>query len=193
MACLADAVFCSPVDRLDVDHGLDMVTGGLDHFVYWDSQYLSFQDIFRSQTTTLYGRAECLYEISESVGFVIVMNNYLLILPIALLVSYSQIIIKWRTARIESPINAGFISKIINILLDPVILSAYVAALFASFAWLYVVTKLPLTIAFPLYIGVIIIFVMLGGWIFLSESITYTKILAIVLIFSGIVIGINSK
>jgi multidrug transporter EmrE-like cation transporter len=82
--------------------------------------------------------------------------------------------------------------QLFKLLGDPVILSAYAAALFASFAWLYVVTKLPLTVAFPIYIGVTFAMVLLGGWFFLSEALTPVKLVAVLLIFGGIVLGVTA-
>jgi multidrug transporter EmrE-like cation transporter len=72
------------------------------------------------------------------------------------------------------------------------ILSAYTAALIASLAWLYIITRLTLTIAFPVYIGVTFAMVLLGGWFFLSEPLSATKIISIVLILCGIILGISS-
>lgn len=120
------------------------------------------------------------------------MRNYLMILPIALLVTYSQLIVKWRSSLGEELSSASFLQQLIKFLSDPVILSAYAAALIASFAWLYVVTKLPLTVAFPIYIGVTFAMVLLGGWFFLSETLTATKLIAVLLIFSGIVLGVTT-
>lgn len=120
------------------------------------------------------------------------MRYYLMILPIALLVTYSQLIVKWRSGAAEQLVSASFLQHLIKFITDPVILSAYAAALIASFAWLYVVTKLPLTVAFPAYIGVTFAMVLLGGWFFLSETLTATKLVAVLLIFSGIVIGVTA-
>jgi multidrug transporter EmrE-like cation transporter len=120
------------------------------------------------------------------------MKNYLMILPIAFLVTYSQLIVKWRSSVVNQLQSAGFLQHLIKFISDPVILSAYAAALFASFAWLYVVTKLPLTVAFPVYIGVTLAMVLLGGWFFLSETLTATKLIAVLLIFSGIVLGVTT-
>jgi multidrug transporter EmrE-like cation transporter len=121
------------------------------------------------------------------------MKAYLLILPIALLVAYSQIIVKWRTIAMKasSADSVGMVKQFSTFIVDPVILSAYASALLASFAWLFVVTKLPLTIAFPVYIGVTFVLVLMGGWAFLSEPLTAIRILAILLILTGIVLGIN--
>jgi multidrug transporter EmrE-like cation transporter len=117
------------------------------------------------------------------------MNKYLLILPVALLVTYSQVAMKWRAGVTETAATGTFSQRFIELVTDPVILSAYAAALLASFAWLYVVTRLPLSTAFPLYIGVTFVMVMFCGWFFLSEAITLTKVVAVLLILSGILVG----
>lgn len=120
------------------------------------------------------------------------MRNYLMILPVALLVTYSQLIVKWRSSIVEQAPSAGYIQHLTKFLSDPVILSAYGAALIASFAWLYMVTKMPITVAFPVYIGVTFAMVLLGGWFFLSETLSATKLFAVLLIFCGIVLGVAS-
>ncbi len=120
------------------------------------------------------------------------MKNYLLILPIALLVTYSQLIVKWRSDGMESLENTTIPQRLTIFFTDPVILSAYAAALLASFAWLYVVSQLPLTFAFPVYIGVTFVMVLFGGWFFLSETISVTKIAAVLLILCGIALGLSA-
>lgn len=122
------------------------------------------------------------------------MNILLKILPIALLVAYSQIMVKWRTAQIDrgNLESLDVFHKILHYLSDPLLLSAYVAALLASFIWLFVVARLPLALAFPVYIGVTFVLVILGGWMFLSEPILPMRLLAAALILAGIAIGIKS-
>lgn len=120
------------------------------------------------------------------------MKTYLFILPIAVLVTYSQLIVKWRSSALGKIEDSGFVQHLLKFLTDPVILSAYTAALIASFAWLYVVTKLPLVVAFPVYIGVTFAMVLLGGWFFLSETLTATKLVAVLLIFAGIILGVSA-
>jgi multidrug transporter EmrE-like cation transporter len=55
------------------------------------------------------------------------------------------------------------------------------------------VTRLPLTIAFPIYIGVTFALVLFGGWFFLEEVLTVSKIVAVLLIMSGIIIGVTAN
>jgi len=122
------------------------------------------------------------------------MRILLLVFPIALLVAYSQIIVKWRTvdqSEVSQSQELRAFAYLLKFLMDPVILSGYAAALFASFAWLFVITKLPLTIAFPVYIGITFGMVIIGGWYFLSEPVSITRIIAILLIFSGIILGVQ--
>jgi multidrug transporter EmrE-like cation transporter len=111
-------------------------------------------------------------------------------LPIALLVTYSQLIVKWRSNYIEHTQATSFWVHLLRFLTDPVILFAYAAALIASFAWLYVVTRLPLTVAFPAYIGVTFVMVLFGGWFFLAETMNATKVVAVLMILGGIAHGL---
>ena len=122
------------------------------------------------------------------------MRIFLSIFPIALLMAYSQIIVKWRALQLGTSESdeTSLWGRMFNLLSDPLILSAYVAGLLASFIWLFVLAKLPLVIAFPVYIGVTFVLVLVGGWVFLSETITLVRILAASLILSGIVLGVKT-
>ncbi len=112
-------------------------------------------------------------------------------LPVSILVAYSQLIVKWRTNGLESNLNAStFFDKMINYISDPFIFSAYFSALLASIVWLLVVSKIPLSIGFPIYIGSAFLMVMLGSFLFLGETISNKQILAGGLIFLGILLGV---
>ncbi|MGG1944403.1 hypothetical protein AB1286_06300 [Trinickia sp. NRRL B-1857] len=119
------------------------------------------------------------------------MGSYLLILPVASLVAYSQLMVKWRATSL--PIATSLTGKLVTMFADPLILSAYAAALAASVAWLLVVTKLPLTIAFPVYIGVTFVMVVLGGHLMLGEPLPFARLAALVLIVAGIALGMSSN
>lgn len=115
------------------------------------------------------------------------------ILPVALLVAYSQIVVKWRTTVVDFSIvsTKGFLSKLFIYLSDPYILSGYAMALLGSFMWLVVISRIPLSIGFPIYIGITFLLVILGGWFFLGEQITPQKLLAISIIFVGVTLGVS--
>ena len=122
------------------------------------------------------------------------MKILLSIFPIALLVAYSQIMVKWRTLQVgDNPAaDNGILGRMVGFLSDPLLLSAYVTALLASFIWLFVVARLPLVVAFPVYIGVTFVLVLMGGWLFLDENISLVKLLAAGLILAGITLGVRS-
>lgn len=118
--------------------------------------------------------------------------NYFLILPIALLVTFGQLLVKWRSGSSDHVVTSSALQGFAKFVADPVVIFAYAAGLAANLGWLYVVTKLPLTIAFPIYMGITFTFVLLGGWIFLAESLTVTKIAAVLMILGGIVLAVNA-
>ena len=121
------------------------------------------------------------------------MRILLFVFPIALLVAYSQIVVKWCMLGADAVQmqNLDMFQRILKYFSNPIILSAYAAALLASFVWLYVIAKLPLIVAFPVYIGITFLLVVIGGWIFLSENVTAMRIVSILLILIGIILGVR--
>lgn len=119
------------------------------------------------------------------------MINYLAILPVTLLMACSQVLIKLR-AQDGGERGASFWRRMLDFASDPVVLLAYGCALVASFAWLYVLSRLPLTIAFPVYVGLNFVLVAWGGWMFLSETLSVQKIIAFALILGGIVLALKA-
>ena len=102
--------------------------------------------------------------------------------------------VKWRTMQSGAVAlnDAPFFDRLLQYLSDPLLLSAYATALLASFLWLMVVAKLPLVVAFPVYIGVTFVLVLVGGWLFLSETMDPVRLLAAGLILLGITLGVRS-
>lgn len=119
------------------------------------------------------------------------MHILFYILMVAVLVAYSQIVVKWRVSSphfTESNVTS-LIDKAWLYLSDPYILSGYVVALLSSFLWLFVISKIPLSIGFPIYIGITFLLVIFGSWLFIGEQLTALKLISALTIFVGIVIG----
>ena len=122
------------------------------------------------------------------------MKLVLALLPTIVLVVYGQMIIKWRVAALSgAALSASApLDRLLVYVMDPYILSAYAAALGGSMTWMFVVESYPVSLAFPLYIGLTVALVVLGGiWLF-GEPITPLRILAIALILAGVAIGSRS-
>lgn len=116
------------------------------------------------------------------------------LLPTVLLVVYGQLIIKWRTVLMTG--SEGFaadrLGRLSAYMLDPYIISAYLAALASSMTWIFVIERHPLTLAFPLYIGLIVLMVFIAGIFMFDEQMTISRLAAVVLIVAGVYIGSRS-
>jgi multidrug transporter EmrE-like cation transporter len=122
------------------------------------------------------------------------MRLILAILPTMLLVVYGQLVIKWRVSALSGVARpeSGSLERLGLYLTDPYILSAYIAALASSMTWMFVVESHPLSLAFPVHIGLTVMAVVVGGIYLFGEPITAPRILAVVLILAGIAIGSRS-
>jgi multidrug transporter EmrE-like cation transporter len=119
------------------------------------------------------------------------MRIYFYIFIVAILVAYSQLVVKWRVLGVADQIGklSTILDKGLFYLTDPYILSGYIIALLASFLWLFVVSKISLSIGFPIYIGCCFMLVILGSKIILNENLSTFQQLAVFFIFIGIAIG----
>ncbi len=113
------------------------------------------------------------------------------IFPTLLLVVYGQLIIKWRVDLLSEAMKGApnLLARLSIYLQDPYIISSYLAALAGSAAWMFVVEKYAISIAFPIYVGLTVVAVAIGGCLFFNEALTLTKIASILLIILGVAIG----
>ncbi len=113
------------------------------------------------------------------------------IIPTVLLVSYSQVVVKWRIPKfgVFPADNWDRVMFLMRALFDPFIASGVLAAFIASLTWLVAISKISLNVAFPLYYGLTFALVVLGSILLLNEPISIPKLVGIVLILSGVIIG----
>ena len=79
--------------------------------------------------------------------------EYLYIFGTIFFTVYGQLIIKWRISP-YGPLPDRLIEKVqflLHVLLDPYIISGFVAAFIASFFWMAAMTKFDLSFAYPYY------------------------------------------
>lgn len=122
------------------------------------------------------------------------MKMLLAIMPTVLLVVCGQLVTKWRVQLLGTLPGADGdrLSRAYVYLTDPYIVAAYVAALLGSVAWMFVVERFAISVAFPLYIGMTVLMVVVGGVVLFGEELSTTRILAILLILAGVAIGARS-
>lgn len=113
---------------------------------------------------------------------------YLYILGTIIFTVYGQLILKWRIPSYGT-LPISFFDKVLflfKLLLDPFILSGFVAAFVASFFWMAAVAnKIELSKAYPMTtIGLVLVFVF--SILFFKEALTVYKIIGMFLIISGV-------
>lgn len=103
---------------------------------------------------------------------------------------YGQLILKWRI-RDFGALPMDTVDKLkflISLLFDPAVFSGFVAAFFASLAWMAAMTKFELSHAYPFMSLNFVVVLLLSGWL-LSEAISLPKVVGVVLIVIGTVVA----
>lgn len=116
--------------------------------------------------------------------------SYLYVLLTILLTVYGQIVIKWQVLKVGSlpQETADKILFMLQLLLNPWIVSALAAAFLASFFWMAAMTKLQLSHAYP-FMGLTFVVVMLASGFFFHEPITTLKVVGVALIVLGLAVA----
>jgi multidrug transporter EmrE-like cation transporter len=121
---------------------------------------------------------------TESVtGFVYVLGSVLCTV-------YGQIVVKWQVAKAGAlPATlSGKIPFLLNLILNPWILSGILAGFFALLCWLAAMTKFELSYAYP-FMSLAFVLVLILSAVLFHEPLTVAKILGVLLIIAGIVVG----
>jgi len=112
--------------------------------------------------------------------------GYLYALGTILFTVYGQLVLKWRI-NLHPGLPVGGFDKIkflLSLLTDPYIFSGFVAAFIASLFWMSAMTKLQLSVAYPMMSLAFVLVIILSS-LLLNEPIGMLKILGTLLIFVG--------
>ena len=115
-------------------------------------------------------------------------KNIILITIVALLTISSQIFFKKGlniTGGFKLTSFYDFGATIIKLLQNTFIIAGIFVAAIGVFLWLLIISKLDLTVAFPISSGIFFILLFITSWIFLGESITLIKIMGMASINLG--------
>lgn len=117
--------------------------------------------------------------------------NYLYIVLTIVLTVYGQVVIKWQAAQ-AGALPDGTVDKFVFLLrlvfFNPWILSGLFAAFLASLAWVAAMTRFPLSHAYP-FMSLAFVLVLFLSALFFHEPVTWPKVVGMVLIVAGIVVG----
>ena len=116
--------------------------------------------------------------------------DYVYILATIALTVYGQVILKWRIgdfgAMPEEPLAQ--LRFLLRLLLDPAILSGFVAAFLASLTWMAALTRLELSFAYPFMSLNFAVVLLLSAWL-LHEPLTLAKVAGVALIVAGTIVA----
>ncbi|MCU7835951.1 MAG: EamA family transporter [gamma proteobacterium symbiont of Taylorina sp.] len=123
------------------------------------------------------------------------MVSYFYIAGTIIFTVYGQLIMKWRMNGIAA-LPEPTIEKIvflIKLVFDPYIFSGFVAAFIASLFWMAAMTKFEISNAYPIIVGGLAVLTSIFAIFFLKESFTLIKIIALLLIVSGVYLLSNNS
>ena len=106
---------------------------------------------------------------------------------------YGQIVLKWRINGVGS-LPEGLSGKIVflaKLLFDPWIFSGFFAAFVASFFWMAAMTKFDISFAYPFMSSAFVLVFLLSVVLF-QETVTWQKIIGLLLIVAGIIVTSRS-
>ena len=107
-----------------------------------------------------------------------------------LLTVYGQLVFKWQVDMAGVfPLGLGErVLFLLRFIINPWVISCYVTALLASLFWMAALTQVDLSYAYP-FISLTFVLVLLLSPIFFQEAITLLKLLGVLLIVAGIIVG----
>ena len=116
--------------------------------------------------------------------------GYVWVLATVLLTVYGQLVFKWKIDE-AGPIPPGGgarVGYVASLLLNPWVISVFVAALLASLTWGAALTRFELSFAYP-FMALSFVLVLLLSVAFFAEALTVAKLVGVLLIVAGIAIG----
>lgn len=115
---------------------------------------------------------------------------HLSLLGTILLTVYGQLVFKWQVD-LAGPFPPGWgdrFSFILRLMLNPWVISTYVAVALAGFLWMAAIMKLDLSYAYP-FVSLTFAFVLFFSGVLFNEPITWPKIAGVALIILGVAVG----
>lgn len=116
--------------------------------------------------------------------------SYFYVLCTILLTVYGQLAIKWQVLKAGAFPEDGIekIRFLAHLLINPWVVSAFLAALLASVTWMAAMTKLQLSHAYP-FMSLAFILVMVFSGLLFHEPISLPKVIGIALVIIGLAVG----
>jgi multidrug transporter EmrE-like cation transporter len=116
--------------------------------------------------------------------------GWIVIATTVVLTVYGQLILKWQVDRAgEFPQGTGDrVSFLLNLFLNPWVISVFLAAAIAALAWMAALTRFELGRAYP-WVGLTFVTTLIGSAVLFDEPLTVLKVLGTLMVVAGVVIA----
>lgn len=109
-------------------------------------------------------------------------NGLLILLNTLILVSGQFL---WKIGMTNRSVSFDSLGAITRVMISPYILSGLVLYGMATILWLFILTKVPLSVAYPIQ-SIAYILAVFGAYFFFQEEITLWKVIGVILIMAGV-------
>jgi drug/metabolite transporter (DMT)-like permease len=118
------------------------------------------------------------------------VSRYLYPLATLLLTVYGQLVVKWQVDRAGAlPADlGGKIAFVGRLVVNPWVISVFLAAFLAAASWMLAMTHFSLSQAYP-FMALSFGLVLVGSALWLGESLTWPKVAGVAIIAVGLVVG----
>ena len=118
------------------------------------------------------------------------MNSWAYMVAAVALTTYGQLVTKWQTNRAGAFPTGGMerAGYVVELFLNPWMISGMVAALAAAIAYVIALTDLDLSRAYP-FMSLSFALVLVLAPVFFSETMTVSKVAGVLLILIGVYVG----
>lgn len=120
------------------------------------------------------------------------MSPYVYLAGTLLFTAYGQLIVKARSGVRTSAEASNAFLYLLKMMLDPFVLSSFVAAALAAFCWMLAIRTMSVSYAYP-FMALSFVLVPAGAILFLGEKIGLMQAVGILLIVIGVVINAASQ
>jgi multidrug transporter EmrE-like cation transporter len=118
------------------------------------------------------------------------LSDFVCIFAVIVLTVCGQLILKWQVAK-AGAFPESFSERalfLLRLLLNPWIIGGLFAGFLAFLCWMAAMTKFELSYAYP-FMSLAFVFVLILSAIFFHETVTMPKMIGVMLIVAGIIIG----
>ena len=118
--------------------------------------------------------------------------GYIYIIGCIFFTVYGQLVLKWRM-NLKGALPEGLQEKavfMLQLFLDPWLISGFAAAFVASLFWMAAMTKFELSFAYPFMSLSFVIVFLFSIWLF-GEAFTWGKLIGLAMVVGGLIISVK--